>query len=293
MSGESDGWNESVCKWAQSRPDIRALIQIGSRVQAGARVDAWSDYDYHLVTSRPALYRDGSFTREIGKCWVSGTQIAFGNAVKVTAIYEGALEAEVVVLSSMDMRIVLAAMRWPSTARFWPRVLRAGVESFSIVAAPGWRVIKGGQKWERRYSRVRPQRSVLTQAQHGELCGEFWTQLVWAAKKAQRGELRASQRALHVHLVENTLRMLQEQALLEGRKAHPLGRRAEGWLTAEQLAGTEIESVPSAPDLLAALDRIAGTFASSSAAVAAIRGWKAPRPDEVLAWLSSIGKARQ
>ena len=152
---------------------------------------------------------------------------------------------------------------------------------------------KGRARWERRYSRVKPQRSVLTQAQHEELCGEFWTQLIWAAKKAQRGELRASQRALHLYLVENTLRMLQEQAVLQGRKARPLGRRAEGWLTAEQLEGTEIESAPSAPVLLAALDRIAETFASSSAAVAALRGWQARRPDAVLAWLSSIGKARR
>ena len=298
MSGESEGWDSCVSRWAKSRPDISALVQIGSRAQGGASVDEWSDYDYHLVTSRPEAYRDGSFARELGKCWVSGAQVAFGNAVKITAVYEGALEADFVVLSSLDVRIVMAALKWPSTARFWPRALRLGVESFQIVAAPGWRVIKGGAAWERRYSRVSPLRSVLSEREYTQLCGEFWTQLVWAAKKAVRGEYRASQRALHLHLLENTMRMLQEQALLEGRKAYPLSRRAEGWLTERELRGTDIDSAPSGAPLLAALEKISGTFAESSAAVATLRGWKTSQQGEVTAWLgekrlSLTGKARQ
>ena len=66
MSGEAQGWDEAVSAWARSRPDIQALVQIGSRVQEGSAVDAWSDYDYHLVTSRPGDYRDGRFTAELG-----------------------------------------------------------------------------------------------------------------------------------------------------------------------------------------------------------------------------------
>ena len=51
--------NESaaIAAWAENRPDIAALVQIGSRVQpAGA--DQWSDFDYQLITTRPAAYRD-------------------------------------------------------------------------------------------------------------------------------------------------------------------------------------------------------------------------------------------
>jgi len=298
MSGCDDRWAAAVSSWADAQGDIEALVQIGSRVQATAESDRWSDYDYHLVTSRPDRYRNGSFCRQIAQCWVSGVQVAFGNAVKVTAVYEEALEADFVILNSLELRVATAAMKWPGTRVIWPRILRRGVDSLRIVAAPGWRVIKGGRAWEERYSRMAPLAIVLSGAEFEALCGEFWTQLVWAAKKAARGEYRASQRALHIHLLENTLRMLQEEARLEGRKSFPLARRAENWLTPAQLRGTASKSEPSAEALFAALEGVADTFMSSSLAVATKRGWGGEVPRALRAWLrelalSSTGKARQ
>jgi hypothetical protein len=289
MSGPDDGWDAAVSAWALARADIRALVQIGSRVQRGAAPDRWSDYDYHLVTSRPERYRDGSFTRELGAVWACGSQVAFGDAVKVTAVYAGALEADFVVLSHWEVRVAAAALAWPATAPLWPAPLRRGVANLRIVAAPGWKVIKGGRAWERRYARISPLRMPMAREEFDRLCGEFWTQLVWAAKKAERGEFRAAQRALHLHLVENSLRMLQEEALLEGRAALPLGRRAEGWLTAEQAEATDFATAPERDALLSALGRIMGVFEKSSGAVAARNGWEAPRHAEVRAWLGGQG----
>src|ERR1035438_9972635 len=62
----------------------------GSRAQKGGAVDSWSDYDYQLITTRPERYGDGSFCRALGPCWAVGAHEAFGNCVKVTAVYEGA-----------------------------------------------------------------------------------------------------------------------------------------------------------------------------------------------------------
>jgi hypothetical protein len=257
-------------------------------VQKGSTVDQWSDFDYHLITSSPGKYRDGSFANELGHCWACGGQVAFGNAMKVTAVYSGALEADFVVLRHWEMRAAFAALRWPWTARFWPSPLRDGVLNLRIVVAPGWDVIKGGAPWQRRYSRITSARAALSEADFNALCGEFWTQLVWAAKKAVRGEHRASQRALHLHLLENSLRILQEEALQEGRLAYPLGRRAELWLTQEQLRATEIHSAPEQAGLLAAIERIADAFEKSSAAVAARNGWSPARSAEVRTWLAGL-----
>jgi len=207
----------------------------------------------------------------------------------VTAVYAGALEADFVILSHWEVRVAAMALALPGTAPFWPGALSAGVASLRVVAAPGWKVIKGGGAWERRYSRIAPVSLPLTRDEFDRLCGEFWTQLVWAAKKAERGEFRAAQRALHLHLVENSLRMLQEEALLEGRAALPLGRRAEGWLTAEQAEATDFATAPERDALLSALGRIMGVFEKSSGAVAARNGWEAPRHAEVRAWLGGQG----
>jgi hypothetical protein len=288
MSGTDDGWGAAVSAWALARPDIRALVQIGSRVQKGAAADRWSDFDYQLVTSRPEAYRDGSFARDLGPLWACGSQVAFGEAFKVTAVYAGALEADFVILRNWEVRVAALALAWPATAALWPAPLRRGVANLRIVAAPGWRVIKGGRPWERRYARISPLREPLSRLEFDRLCGEFWTQLVWAAKKAERGELRASQRALHVHLVENSLRMLQEEAVQEGRAAQPLGRRAESWLTAEQLGATAFATAPERGALFAALGRIMDVFEKSSNAVAGRNGWAAAGHAEVRGWLDGL-----
>jgi hypothetical protein len=130
----------------------------------------------------------------------------------------------------------------------------------------------------------------MAEGEFSGLCGNFWAQLVWASKKAARGELRASQRGIHEHLVEGALRMLQEEALLGGRDAYPLGRRAEAWLTGEQLAGTDFATRPDRATLAAAIGRIADTFARSSTAVASARGWPQGDYAEVRAWLAGEGR---
>jgi hypothetical protein len=150
-------------------------------------------------------------------------------------------------------------------------------------------VIKGGEAWERRYARIAPLQVPLTEREFGRLCGEFWTQLVWAAKKAARGEYRASRRALHLHLVENCLRLLQEEALVAGKRSYPLGRRAEQWLSPDQLHGTDLRAGADRESLLRALGQIAGTFEKASAAVAAGRGWGLSQPAALRAWLAGIG----
>jgi len=287
MSGDGEGWASAVSSWAQARGDIRALVQIGSRARGGAAADAWSDYDYHLVTTRPALYRDGAFCRELGECWACGTQVAFGNALKVTAVFAGALEADFVVLRHRDVLAATFALRWPSTRPLWPAVLRRGVDDLRTVAAPGWRVIKGGSAWERRYSRFTPTaRPAMTEREFRELCGAFWTQAVWAAKKTARGEFRAAQRCIHGQLVERCLRMLQEEALLGGRAAFPEGRRAELWLTGDQMEATAFGTAPARAPLVEALGRAADSFARSSAAVAERNGWRHDGHAQVRAWLS-------
>jgi hypothetical protein len=288
MSGTADPWSATVADWAAAQADIRALVQIGSRVQPGAKPDAWSDYDYQLITTHPGRYRDGAFARALGPCWAVGAEGAFGNVTKVTAVYAGAREADFVILSHLEVRIATLALRFPGTAGLWPGPLRRGVGSLRRVAGEGWRVIKGGAAWERRYARIRPIRFRLTEREFAALCGHFWTQVVWAAKKAERGEWIASQRALHVGLMEDALRLYEEEALLGGGPAHPLGRRAETWLSPEQARARSIGTAPERQALLAALGRLAAAFAASSAAVAAGQGWPDSDAAAVRTWLAGL-----
>jgi len=292
MSGPDEGWTAKVTSWANARSDIKALVQIGSRVQEGAAVDEWSDHDYQLITSDPQRYGSGAFARELGPCWAFGCDHAFGNVVKVTAVFEGGLEADFVILSHAKLALATTALAWPSTEALWPRSLVAGVRDLRIVAAPGWKVIKGGATWERRYSRIKPYLPVMDQAEFASVCGVFWVQLVWAAKKAQRGECIASQRAFHRTLVENSLRMQREEALLAGKKAYPLGRRAEQWLTPAQRIGRSMPTQAERDVLLTAIRLIAEEFIGFSASVAAKRGFASENYTRIVAWLAQLDHSR-
>jgi hypothetical protein len=288
MSGPGDGWDSVLSAWAHAQGDISALVQIGSRVQGGGNADSWSDYDYQLISSCPEKYNDGSFSRNLGPCWAYGANVAFGNAIKVTAVFDGALEADFVVLRHLEVVVATLALRWPGTSRLWPQSLRRGVTNLRIVVGPGWKMIKGGDPWKKRYSRITPERPALTEAEFKKMSGEFWTQLVWAAKKVQRGEFRAGQRGFHEHLLENGLRILQEEALLDGRQAYPFARRAERWLTREQLEATSNGTRPDRESLAAALRQVADLFAKSSATVSIKNGWQHPDYAEIRAWLAGL-----
>jgi len=283
MSGAEDRWVAAVAAWAEAQPDLAALVQIGSRVQPGAAADGWSDFDYQLITTAPGRYRDGTFTRGLGDCWAHGLEPAFGNVMKVTAVYEGALEADFVILSHLEVRLAALALRWPGTARWWPRPLVQGVNSLRRVAGAGWKVIKGGPAWERRYARITYHEDELT-----ELCGQFWVQLVWAAKKARRGEFLASQRTIHRYLIEDCLRVYEARAKAAGGPAFPLGRRAERWLPPGDLAAARVATAPDERALFRALARVADNFAGASAALAALRQWPAPAFGEIRAWLDRM-----
>jgi hypothetical protein len=288
MSSPVDAWDSALTSWANSRGDIKALVQIGSRVQKGSSPDAWSDFDYQLITSRPGDYRDGSFAEGIGRCWSYGTRMAFGNALKVTAVYEGAVEADFVILKHFEVMIAVTALRWPQSAHLWPRPLVRGVADLRGVVGSGWRMIKGGPLWEGRYSRVTFASTPVTHEEYSAWCGEYWSQLVWIAKKVKRGEYRAAQRGIHEHLLENTLRMLEQEALLDGLKAFPRGRRAELWLTPDQMRATDVSTRPESAVLVSALTQVCDAFEKSAAAVAAKRGWKLRDSAPTRAWLTSL-----
>jgi hypothetical protein len=286
MSVFEDGWDKAVSSWVNSQEDIKALVQIGSRVQKGATVDAWSDHDYQIITSAPSKYADGAFTKALGNCWASGSQISFGNVRKVTAVYEGALEADFVILGHLDMLVATFALRWPSLAGAWPRPLRQGIRSLRIVAAPGWKVIKGGPEWERRYSRITAVDTVMTEAEFTDVCGEFWTQAVWAAKKAARGELLASQRAVHFSMMEAALRLFQVEAAMDGRQSYPLSRRAERWLSEQQNRALAQGTKPDRESLIQGINDFSREFEASASRLAQRNHWRNPDVAGVREWLA-------
>lgn len=284
----SDPVLDRISDWAERRADLSALVQIGSRVQRDGRADEWSDYDFQLITRRPALYRDAALWRELGEAWVVSTQRVFGGADKVTLILPGAIEIDFVILKTVELRLAFGALRAPALAPLWPPPLKRGVRDLKIVACPGWRVIKGGPAWERRYARlgdVAPWPRLDENAYH-EVCAAFWAAAVWTSKKVARGELRAAQRHFHISLTESLWRLLEEEARAQSLPARPEARRAERWLPAERVGQTGFATAAEGDALRRALAEAAAAFDVVATALAGKRGWVYRDFSAARAWLS-------
>lgn len=273
--------------WARARPDVAALVQIGSRVQPGATVDAWSDWDYQLIVRDPAPYLNRAWPAQIAPCWAAHLERTPRGVMKLSAVFAGGWEADFVLLTAWQMRLVCRALRHPGAAAWYPAALREGVRNLRLVAGPGHRVVLGGPAWERRYAALGvpwPEAGFTADDFLFHTAG-FWRHAVWTAKKIRRGELRAAQRWAHVELREHTYALLAEEARREGRAPRPEARQAERWLGAVRLGQTAALTGVTQRELAGALLAELDLFREVTASVAAHRGWAVPDHAAVEAWL--------
>ena len=278
-----------IIAWAQARPDLEALVQIGSRVQTGAVVDAWSDWDYQLIVRQPERYHNRDWPAQIAPCWSVHFERTERAVTKLSAVFAGGWEVDFVLLSAWQMKLVCEAMKHPKAQRWFPPVLRRGIRNLRLVAGPGHRVLLGGPAWERRYAALsvpwpEPDFSAEDFERH---LAAFWRHAVWVAKKTLRGELRAALRWSQVELREHTYALLTEEARLEGRTPRPEARKAEQWLNARRLQQTAIVTGTDQAQLARALLAELDLFVEVSASVASRRGFALPDYSAVEAWLRS------
>lgn len=284
-----------VNDWVRTRPDIEAVVQIGSRVQSGGTVDAWSDWDYQLMTRDPKVYQDHAWLGRIAPCWCAHHEKTGSGVVKLGAVFEGGLEADFVLLTAWQMKLVYWAMGNPGLKSLYPRALVRGIHDTRRVVGPGYRLLKGGGSWEARLTALRvawPEQAALAAQDFAHATSAFWRHAVWLLKKTGRGELRAAARWYVRELFDHVYVLLAEETRLAGRGAGQQirpgdipARKAEQWLDAHRLRQTEITIAPDRRVLAKALLTAIDLFEEISASVARQRGFALADYSAVAAWL--------
>jgi aminoglycoside 6-adenylyltransferase len=273
--------------WARTLPDLAALVQIGSRVQAGGVVDAWSDWDYQLIVRNPTRYQNRAWPAQIAPCWSTHLERTPRGVMKLSAIFAGGWEADFVLLPAWQMKLVYWAMAHPGLQSVYPPALRQGVANARLMLRPGYRVILGGPAWEQRLAALAgtwPEPAFAEEDFVGH-ASAFWRHAVWTAKKILRGEVRAAQRWAHLGMREHTYALLAEEARLAGRAPRPEARQAERWLTERQLQQTAMPGGAHASDLARSLLAEMELFREVTREVAKQRGFAEPDYTEVENWL--------
>ena len=276
-----------LVEWARRLPDLEALVQIGSRVQPGASVDEWSDWDYHLIVRQPARYFNRDWPAQIAPCWSAHFERTARAVVKLSAVFAGGWEVDFVLLPAWRAKLAYRAMRYPGARGWYPPALRRDIHNLRLVAGPGCRVVLGGPAWEQRLTELEVEwpGTLLAAEDFRQHAAAFWRHAVWIAKKTMRGELRAALRWHHTVLLEQVYALLAEEARLAGRGPRPEARKAEQWLDEARLRQTAIATGPDQASLAAALLAEMTLFREVSQRVAAQRGFALPDYGAGESWL--------
>lgn len=276
-----------IIDWARRQTDVEALIQIGSRVQSGAEVDDWSDWDYILISTHPQRYHQPAWLSAIAQPWCAHAEMTPRGVVKVSAVFPGGREADFVVLAAWQMKLVYWAMARPWTRHFMKSALLRGIAQARLFVGPGYRVIHGGSAWVRRLSALDVPWPAMDfkVADFQSLLSGFWRHAVWVQKKIMRGENRAALRWLQIEVTERRQLLLAEEARLAGRPVRAEARKAEKWLDERRLIQTSIEIRPDQQVLARALLAEVDLFEQLSLSVANSREFALPDYSAVSTWL--------
>ncbi len=271
---------EKMTAWAAAESSIEALALIGSRVRKHEdtlwRADAQSDWDFHVITSQPEMFSDRAWTQRLGlqvRAYAVRSA-ALGGVPKIAAVFESA-EADFVVLPVSLLEplytAVLAGQHRASSQ------LTRSLRDLAVVVRPGWRFLKGADKWDPFYRQVvadiddpRLRDEEVHNLAEGFVCDALWT-----LRKIERGEFVAAQRMLHRALAETNFQLLHEIKLRRGERSFPEARRVERVGTPAEISQITLSAEPGAAELYRAVDK---AYATCREFVRLLVGdaWRAP-----------------
>jgi hypothetical protein len=284
----SEEFEARIIAWARRQPDVKALIQIGSRAQAGLNSDKWSDWDFHLISTNPRKYYGTGWLTGIALPWCVNAERSSRGNMKVSAVFEGGLEADFVLLANWQMKLLYWGMKHPELAKWMPARLHHGIlEMRVILMNSGYRVLAGDATWENRMLALNVQWASrrMSAEEFTRHTSAYWQKAVWVAKKIARPEPRSAMHWLHKLVLQHTYALLEEEAWLAGKGARPEALKAEKWLDAKRLAQTEIETGLSQSSLARALLADIALFEDVSATISKASGFALPDYSAVAAWL--------
>jgi hypothetical protein len=273
-------FGERVSRWAESESFVEALVLIGSQARSESdqiwKSDSQSDWDFQVITSRPEMFLDSAWAKSLG-CEIRTYAVrraALGDVAKPTVIFDGA-EADFVILSSRTLKMARAAVQWGIHRR--SKIIEQKLRSLAVVIRPGWKFLKGGDKWAPFFEEVVAEISDprLSDDDIRRLADVFVCDVVWMRRKLDRGEFLAAQRAYHHCLLETNFKLLHELRLRSGQRSFPEIRRAERLLDQPQLAAVSGSVALNDASLRAGLEHASSTCRTFTAALVG-SSWKWP-----------------
>jgi len=238
--------------WAQTQPDIRAAMVVGSRARADHPADEWSDLDIMVITTRPErLLGSSDWLKSIGEYWLTFLEpTPTGGRMERRVLFEGALDVDFAVIPHgrvrQAARFLPLLRRFPLLFRLLPKGMaqriREDLADAANIFGRGLRVLVDKEglaaKLPQVLAEARPYRPP-TQREFLNAANDFWYHAVWTAKKLRRGELWWAKLCCDSHMGQLLLEMIEWHAhAMKGADydTWQLGRFLEEWADPRALA---------------------------------------------------------
>lgn len=238
----------AVERWLTDEVAVEAAILYGSSARSArgcGAADKWSDIDLHIITSRPSVIEQTTWSRALPgyRFCVQARKTAAGGVKKLTVLFLGG-ELELVLLPKKRLQVLRIAMaqglhRERETVRAPLNVLATGLRT-------GFRFVKGARRWEPFYTRIVAELPGLRLSDAGaiELADCFLCQLVVVLQRIKRGEFTAAQHGLHRQLAETNFMLMRELRLRRNLPvpSYETARRSEQLLSRVELSWVQINA---------------------------------------------------
>jgi aminoglycoside 6-adenylyltransferase len=202
-------------RWAEQRPDVHALVLVGSRARTREPADAWSDHDFVVVVDddAPFLLSD-DWVAELGPSLLSFVEEAGAGGLRERRVlFADGADADFTLLPVARLDAVLAR---PDVARVFARGFRVLTDKGVLADLPT--------------------EAVPASEDYRALVHEFWYRAILTARKLRRGELHVAAQSCNCGLRPLLRRALELEARAAGRDPWHQGRFLERWVDPDRRA---------------------------------------------------------
>ena len=235
---------------------------IGSQVHVdqsrAMAADEYSDWDFHIITTRPAIFAERGWvkTTGLGEPLAYATRVGrLGTANKVSAVLLGG-ELDLVIIPANR----LTPVKWLMRLGFRRSLQRQNeLAGLAMVLRAGYRILKGEARWGGLFRRIAMDITPLRLDDDAirALAESFVSDYVSTLRKIARGEFLAAQRWLHANLAETNFRLVHELRQRKGQVSFPDARRIESFADAATRKALTVEATLDARSLEAAANKSA------------------------------------
>jgi len=185
-------------RWAESQPDIRGALMIGSRARQDHRADEWSDLDIVLFAVDPQVYiNSADWVEQVGEPCLSFVERTPGDGWERRVLFAGGLDVDFAINPAESLAYLTTQAIPPDMADILRRGTRVLVDKDACLAHIVQRPLPAAAPFQ-----------PPSEAEFLNVVNDFWYHTLWTAKHLRRGELWWAKSGLDMRLKERLVTLL-------------------------------------------------------------------------------------